>query len=97
MEKNQIPHFSKSCSFQCTSYTKKHQLNTKQLLDNGHSMTNLYDIVNSFNNYFPSIAETMKKMLNTHKIISQSIIRVKVVVYFVRIASRYVLINPQIF
>ena len=34
-------------------------------LDNGDTITNLYDIVNVFNNYFASIAETLKKK---HKI-----------------------------
>ena len=30
-------------------------------LDNGDTITNPYDIANTFNNYFASIAETMKK------------------------------------
>ena len=30
-------------------------------LDNGHTITNPYDIANTFNNYFASIGETMKK------------------------------------
>ena len=30
-------------------------------IDNGEIITNPYDIVNTFNNYFASIAETMKK------------------------------------
>ena len=30
-------------------------------LDNGNTITNPYDIVNTFNNYFASIAETAKK------------------------------------
>ena len=34
-------------------------------LDNGDTITNPYDVANTFNNYFASIAETMKKM---HKI-----------------------------
>ena len=34
-------------------------------LDNGDTVTNPYDIANTFNNYFPSIAETTKKK---HKI-----------------------------
>ena len=34
-------------------------------LDNGNTTTNSYDIANTFNNYFASIAETTKK---THKI-----------------------------
>ena len=29
--------------------------------DNGDTITNPYDTVNTFNNYFASIAETMKK------------------------------------
>ena len=34
-------------------------------LDNGDTITNPYDVANTFNNYFASIAETRKKM---HKI-----------------------------
>ena len=30
-------------------------------LDNGNTLTDLYNIGNTFNNYFASIAETMKK------------------------------------
>ena len=30
-------------------------------LDNGGTITNPYDIANTFNNYFASIAEAMKK------------------------------------
>ena len=30
-------------------------------LDNGDTITNPYDVANTFNNYFPSIAETTKK------------------------------------
>ena len=37
-------------------------------LDNGNSITNPYDIVNTFKNYFASIAETMKKSIKySHK------------------------------
>ena len=32
-------------------------------IDNGHAITNPYDIVNTFNNYFVSIAETTKKSI----------------------------------
>ena len=32
-------------------------------LDNGDTLTNPYDIVNTFNNYFVSIAETTKKIV----------------------------------
>ena len=37
-------------------------------LDNGDTMTNPYDIANTFNNYFAFIAETTKKSIKyTHK------------------------------
>ena len=37
-------------------------------LDNGDTITNLYDNANDFNNYFASIAETTKKSIKyTHK------------------------------
>ena len=37
-------------------------------LDNGDTITNPYDIANTFNNYFASIAETTKKSIKySHK------------------------------
>ena len=37
-------------------------------LDNGDTVTNLYDITNTFNNYFASVAETTKMSIKyTHK------------------------------
>ena len=35
-------------------------------LDNGDTITNPYDIANTFNNYFASIAETSKKVQIIH-------------------------------
>ena len=52
MGRNQIPYFSKSCSIPCTIVLS---------FDNGDTITNPYDIVNFFNNYFASTAETTKK------------------------------------
>ena len=41
-------------------------------LDNGNTITNLYDIANTFNNYFASIAETTKKSIKyKHKHFSE--------------------------
>ena len=37
-------------------------------IDNGDTITSLYDIANTFNNYFASIAETAKKSIKySHK------------------------------
>ena len=36
-------------------------LKSEASLDNSDTLTNLYDITNTFNNYFASIAETIKK------------------------------------
>ena len=36
-------------------------------LDNGDTITNPYDIANTFNNYFASIAETTKSIKYSHK------------------------------
>ena len=59
MERNQSSYFSKSCSIQCTNCN---------VLDNGDTITNPYDIANTFNNYFASIAETTKKGIKySHK------------------------------
>ena len=49
MEKNQIPYFSKNCSI-CVP--------TILSLDNSDTITNPYDIANTFNNYLASIAES---------------------------------------
>ena len=41
---------------------------TVLFLDNGDTITNPYDIVNTFNNYFASIAETTKESIKySHK------------------------------
>ena len=40
---------------------------TVLFLDNGKTITNLYDIANTFNNYFASIAETKKNIKHSHK------------------------------
>ena len=41
---------------------------TVLFLDNSDTITNPYDIANTFNNYFASIAETTKKSIKyTHK------------------------------
>ena len=53
MERNQISYFSKICGFQCTNCALPRR--------NGGTITNPYDIANTFNNYFASIAETTKK------------------------------------
>ena len=42
-------------------------------LDNGDTITNPYDIANTFNNYFASIAETTKKAQNININIFQTI------------------------
>ena len=50
-------------------------------LDNGDTITSLYDIDNTFNNYFASIAETTKKQ-NIHISIFQIFQRKVIVQYF---------------
>ena len=50
------------------SLTVASNIPTVLSLDNGDTTTNPYDIVNNFNNYFASIAETSKKSIKyTHK------------------------------
>ena len=52
-------------------------------LDNGDTITNRYDIANSFNDYFASIAETTKKNIKySHKHFSDEILQMKVVVQY---------------
>ena len=56
METNQISYFSKN------------SVPTALSLDNGDIITNPYDIANTFNNYFVSIAETTKENIKySHK------------------------------
>ena len=47
-------------------------------LDNGDTITNPYDIANTFNKYFASIAETTKKK----KIFTQTFFRMKLLVQY---------------
>ena len=51
-------------------------------LDNGDTITNPYDIANTFNNYFASIAETTKKKQNIHINIFQTILQMKMVTLY---------------
>ena len=52
MERNQIPYISKHCALSVSAVLP---------LDNSDTIINLYDIANTFNNDFASIAETTKK------------------------------------
>ena len=72
MERNQIPSLKTVAS--CVP--------TVLSLDNGDTITNPYDIVNAFNNYFASIAETTKKGINIHINIFQTIFQMKLVVQY---------------
>ena len=51
-------------------------------LDKGDTITNPYDIANTLNNYFASIAETMKKKKNIHINIFQTILQMKMVTLY---------------
>ena len=63
MERNQISYFSKNCNIHCTNCTVSG--------DFGDTITNPYDIANTFNNYFACIAETTKKSIKyLHKHLS---------------------------
>ena len=54
-------------------------------LDNGNTITNSYDIANTFNNYFASIAETTKK--NTH---TQNVnINIFLITFRMKIVTQY--------
>ena len=51
-------------------------------LDNDDTITNPYDLANTFNNYFVSIAETTKKAYNIHINIFESTFQMKVVIQY---------------
>ena len=55
---------------------------TALYLDNGDTITNPYDITNTFNNYFASIAETTKRAQNIHINIFQTIFPMKLLVHY---------------
>ena len=64
MERNQISYFPKNCCILCTNCTWS--------LDNGDTITNPYDIPNTFNDYFASVAKTSKKSIKySHKHFSE--------------------------
>ena len=50
--------------------------------DNGDTITNPYDIANTFNNYFASITELQRKVKNIHINIFQTISQMKVIVQY---------------
>ena len=57
MERNQLPYFSRNCS-----------VPTQLYLDKGDAITNHCDTANTFNNYFASTTETIKRsMKHAHK------------------------------
>ena len=51
-------------------------------LDIGYAITNSYDIANTSDNYFASIAETTKEALNIHVKIFQTILQMKMAVQY---------------
>ena len=51
-------------------------------LDNGDTITNSYDIANTFNNYFASIAETIKKSITHSQKHFSDIFKMKLVVQY---------------
>ena len=52
-------------------------------LDNGDTITNPYDVANTFDNYFDSIAETTKNIyIYIHINIFQTIFQMKIVVQY---------------
>ena len=85
MERNQIPYFSKNYSIQCTNCT---------VLDNGDTVTNPYDIANTFNNYFASIAETTKKSIKySHKHFSDYLSNESISTLFLQPTDREEIVN----
>ena len=51
-------------------------------LDNGDTITNSYDIANTFNNYFASIAETIKRSITHSQKHFSDIFKMKLVVQY---------------
>ena len=58
----------KGIKFPISLKTVASSISTVLSLDNGDTITNPYDIANTFNNYFASIAETTKRSMKySHK------------------------------
>ena len=83
MERNQIPYLT----------VASHVPNILSL-DNGNTITNLYDIVNTFNNYFASKTETTKKSIKkSHKHFSDYLSNETSSIY--NISETYILIKKN--
>ena len=64
---NNVKNMWKEIKFLISLKTVASNIPTVLSLDNGDTVTNPYDIANTFNNYFASIAETTKKTKYSHK------------------------------
>ena len=63
-------------------------------LDNGDTITNPYDIANTFNNYFTSIAETTKKSIKfSHKHFSDYLSNESISTLFLQPTDREEIVN----
>ena len=63
-------------------------------LDNGDTITNPYDIANTFNNYFASIAETTKKNIKySHKHFSDYLSNESISTLFLKLTDREEIVN----
>ena len=63
--------------------TKASSVPTVLSCENGDTITNPYDIANTFSNYFASIAKTTKRSIKySHENIFQTIFHMKVVVQY---------------
>ena len=63
-------------------------------LDNGDNITNPYDIANTFNNYFASIAETTKKSIKySHKHFSDYLSNESISTLFLQPTDREEIVN----
>ena len=63
---NNIKNTWKGIKFLISHKTIAYSAPTVLSYDNGNTIANPYDIANTFNNYFASIAETTKKTKNIH-------------------------------
>ena len=63
-------------------------------LDNGDTITNSYDIANTFNNYFASIAETTKKSIKySHKHFSDNLFNESISTLFLQPTDKEDIVN----
>ena len=91
---NNIKNTWKGIKFLISLKTVTYNVPTALSLNNGNTITNPYDIANTFNNYFASIAETTKKSIKySHKHFSDYLPNESITTLFLQPTDREEIVN----